>query len=187
MEGMSRKACPALKFEVTALTPNGFTQVNKKLPPGTTGVRVFATAGDRAVAQLSMSVETVTDAHPLKKHLKGNDFLQPGWVEVDAPYRRCGLGTKLYERAAALAKTSKLTLISSRERSEMSEGFWAKQARKGRAVCLPNEPGASSMRGKYNPEAGAVRWTDDSWPCWRYVLKAGKTDLSGARQRRKRR
>ncbi len=188
---MRRKACPVLKFKVTALTPAGFKAVQKKLPDGTTGVRVSALAGDRHVAQLSMSVETVADAHPIKRHIKGNDFLQPGWVEVDASYRRCGLGTKLYETAAQVAKASKLSLVSSYERSEMSEGFWAKQAKKGRAVCLPNQPGEYSSKGRYNPETRRVDWPEelserDAWPCWRYVLKAGKTDLSGPKRRRRR-
>jgi len=178
---MSRKACPALRFEITALTPNGYAPVKKhKLPEGTTGVRITSDQGD-----LSLSVETVTSAHPLAKALKANDFLQPGWVSVDTRYRRCGVGTALYQEAAKLAKASKIPLVSSRERSEMSEGFWAKQAAKGRAVCLPNSPGAYSSRGRYNAEYDRVDWADDTWPCYRYVLKKGKTDLSGARKRRK--
>lgn len=178
---MSRKACPVLKFEITALTPNGYVPVKKhKLPPGATGVRIYSDQAD-----LSLSVETVTSAHPLAKAIKANDFLQPGWVSVDARHRRCGVGTALYQEAAKLAKASKLPLVSSRERSEMSEGFWSKQAKKGRATCLPNAPGAYSARGRYDDEQGRVNWSDEAWPCWRYVLKRGKTDLSGPKKRRR--
>lgn len=183
---MSRKACPRLDLEVEALTPNGYASVRKKLPPGTTGVRITARAGSTRIADLNLSVETVTSAHPLAKAIKANDFLQPGWVSVDPQYRRCGVGTALYTEAAKLAKASKLPLVSSRERSEMSEGFWSKQAAKGRAVCLPNNPGAQSARGRYNAEHDRVDWTGDVWPCWRYVLKHGKTNLSGAKKRRQR-
>lgn len=59
------------------------------------------------------------------------------YIGVSEQYQRCGVGTQLYERAAQLAcKTFKKPLRSDVERSAMADGFWQKQVRKGRAVCL---------------------------------------------------
>lgn len=58
-----------------------------------------------------------------------------GTAHVLQQYRRCGLGTRLYEAAAAWACTAGHPLRSDASRSAMSEGFWAKQVQKGRAVC----------------------------------------------------
>ena len=58
-------------------------------------------------------------------------------IEIDEDYQRCGLGTKLYEAAARWACASGRQLRSDEVRSAASDGFWRKQAAKGRAVCAP--------------------------------------------------
>jgi GNAT superfamily N-acetyltransferase len=179
--------CPRLRLKATALTPNGFEPVAKRIPAGSAGLRVFAedSAGN-VVGELSVRNESVTRDHLMAKAVGGQEFLEPGWIQVARGHQRCGIGTQLYTFLAKLAKASKLPLTSSRERSERSEAFWAKQHKKGRATCLPNQPGYSSARGYWNPEMDRIDWaTNETWPCWRYVLKSGQTNLSDARRRRK--
>lgn len=180
-----KKACPRLTFNATALTPNGYQRADKHVPPGATGLRISAYADSRPVGELSVRVEAVTRSHPMAKATGSQEFLEPGWIEVPARYQRCGIGEQLYTYLAKLAKASKIPLASSFERSERSEGFWAKQHAKGRAVCLPNEPDYVSKKGRWDQARGHVEWADEPWPCWRYVLKSGKTDLSGAKRRRR--
>ena len=60
-------------------------------------------------------------------------------VSINKSYRRRGLGTQMYERAAEVACDSfGLPLASDRStsRSKYSEGFWKKQLRKKRALCV---------------------------------------------------
>jgi GNAT superfamily N-acetyltransferase len=70
------------------------------------------------------------------------DLHRPGIAEVASidigeDYRRCGFGTKLYEAAAAWACTQGREFRSDLIRTASSDGFWRKQAAKGRAVCAP--------------------------------------------------
>lgn len=55
-------------------------------------------------------------------------------IVVNEEHRRRGIGSRLYTFAAREACTRGTTLGSRYRSSVMSEGFWAKQLRKGRAV-----------------------------------------------------
>ena len=105
-----------------------------------------------------------------------------GTAHVLAQYRRCGVGTRLYEAAAAWACIAGHPLRSDASRSAMSEGFWVKQVRRGRAVCA----------------APAIQWAPDAHPfsaiagrgnCEYYRLTAPcpAPALDGRRRRRRRR
>ena len=93
-----------------------------------------------------------------------------GFVEVDL--KRCGIGTRLYERAAKIAcKEFGQPLHSDVLRSDEAQGFWAKQVRKGRATCV----------GPVDPEQ--PRLGRDG--CLAYKLTCpAPTDLGRARRRR---
>lgn len=69
---------------------------------------------------------------PLTPH---RTFMKVARIDVDESMRRQGLGTKLYERAARVACEARYgkPLASDTDRSPMSDGFWRKQAAKGRA------------------------------------------------------
>ena len=62
-------------------------------------------------------------------------FMRVARIDVDESVRRQGIGTKLYERAAKVACEARYgkPLASDTSRSPLSEGFWRKQERKGRA------------------------------------------------------
>lgn len=94
---------------------------------------------------------------------------------------RQGVGTKLYERIAAVAcRRFKLPLASDAYRSYDAQAFWQKQVAKRRAICLkpadrdlierdPTSDSSSYGRGK----------------CDRYVLKCpAPRSLAGRRGRR---
>jgi GNAT superfamily N-acetyltransferase len=58
-----------------------------------------------------------------------------GLINVDRDLQRCGVGTRLYERAARIACKRGVKLRSDTSRSNKAEAFWRKQERKGRVVC----------------------------------------------------
>ena len=77
-------------------------------------------------------------------------YVQVGHADVIHSARRQGIGTKLYTRAAKIAcKKFGKPLASDDVRSVGAEGFWQKQLRKGRAVCVD-----SSGAYGYDPETG---------------------------------
>jgi GNAT superfamily N-acetyltransferase len=91
---------------------------------------------------------------------------------VKPEYRRCGIGTKLYERAMKIACEQGLRIASDELRSDMSEGFWKKQLEKKRAKCIRGVGG---------------RLPEGQWPCRRYVMREAcprKMDLSEWRPNR---
>lgn len=96
----------------------------------------------------------------------GREALVVHVAEVDSP--GCGIGTKLYEYAAALACKDEVPLASDSVRTGHSEGLWAKQERKGRARCLrfdKNEKRRYGVKLDWN--------TGDAigeWDCRRYVM-----------------
>jgi hypothetical protein len=97
-------------------------------------------------------------------------------IDVSGDVRRCGVGTKLYEAAAKLACSRGLRLASDTFRTEASDGFWAKQVAKKRAVC--SEP---SIFAIINPQMAVGRSG-----CRYYTLKrCPATTLAGARRKRK--
>lgn len=63
------------------------------------------------------------------------------YSEVSPSHRMDKVGTALYEAAAAFACENNSRLASDETRSEFSEAFWRKQARKRRASCIQdNDP-----------------------------------------------
>lgn len=67
-------------------------------------------------------------------------------IEVHESLRRQGIATRLYEDAARLACSRGAPLRSDSERSAADQAFWAKQERKGRAVCVRPEPEAPAAQ-----------------------------------------
>lgn len=114
-----------------------------------------------------------------------DDILTVGDVRVLPSYQRCGVGTQLYTRAAAIARERGVPLYSDTARTEASQGFWEKQVRKGRAKCARKGSGARKIRMTPGRDIVEER---GKWACQQYVLKPEATDLSGLRRpaRRKR-
>lgn len=101
--------------------------------------------------------------------------LSVAYAETTKP--GAGVGTRMYEAAAQVACASGQVLVSDDKRSRFSEGFWKKQAKKGRATCDASQPG--------------TRLNDDlsyrgNWRCHRYRLKPcpAPVALSGLRGKR---
>jgi hypothetical protein len=111
-------------------------------------------------------------------------FLGVDFIEVyEQKLARCGVGTKLYEAALRQACERGLVLASDTSRTNASEGFWKKQARKGRADCVRKDFGGHRLDESFSP-------TGEKWPCGRWAMKEAcptAFDLSGVRRRRKRR
>lgn len=125
-----------------------------------------------------------------------------------------GYGTMLYEAGLRLACEEQRAYSSSSMRSVFSESFWGKQARKGRAACVPGEgtyyrlPLDADLEEAYldgriseetfsaimeRAEALLAQRVDDAvgekvWPCKRYLIPAGQTcsidSLKGLRGRK---
>lgn len=73
-----------------------------------------------------------------------------------------GIGTKLYEAAARQACLLGRPLVSDSSRSKYSEGFWVKQAAKGRATCIKGSGRATRLTDEWDEQG--------SWPCGNYAL-----------------
>ena len=100
-----------------------------------------------------------------------SDQARVTFVSVDASLRRCGLGTELYTRAMKLAQAKGLQLTSDSHRSTNSEGFWQKQLKKGRAVCVDKRRG-HLVPGNDTPYTNED--TVDHWDCRRFQMKPGR-------------
>jgi len=72
-----------------------------------------------------------------------------------------GIGTKLYEAAARVACREGAPLMSDNHRTVYSQGFWEKQARKGRATCAV-AAGGVKLSKEYD--------ITGRWACGRYAL-----------------
>lgn len=106
-----------------------------------------------------------------------------GFIDVHPGMQRCGLGTRLYEKAAKIAcAEAKAPLNSDMERTAASQGFWEKQVRKGRAHCaMPADPAFVSK----GADGESVYGRGD---CDHYVLKCpAPASLAGKRSPRSRR
>jgi len=90
----------------------------------------------------------------------GKALMKVAFVEVKKKGR--GVGTKIYEKGAAFACSLGLPLASDEVRTAAAQGFWTKQARKGRATCLRGS-GRATKLSKTWKEAG-------QWGCGQYVL-----------------
>jgi hypothetical protein len=142
---------------------------------------------------VKLRVEPTTEGYKIKAFTNGDEagfmglapdrhgkpFLVVEYVIVKK-HRRCGIGTKMYERALQLACEDRVRLASGHLRTEASESFWRKQAQKGRASCVSGKP-ATRLRP---PEEGMG--PSGEWECGRYAMREAcprKIDLSGRRQR----
>ncbi len=107
----------------------------------------------------------------------GQTFTKVAFVE--ATKKGLGIGTKLYERAAALACRQRAPLISDESRTAASQGFWEKQARKGRAYCVPGSGRGTKLGVKFG--------VTGSWSCGQYALTCPAPKSLAAAPRRRRR
>jgi hypothetical protein len=109
------------------------------------------------------------------------------WSSVSAGSRRCGYGTKLYEMMRDIACQDGVKLQSDRERTEFSDGFWKKQAKKGRARCV--EPIDWDQRDNdLLPEDATCGWYEMKETCPRdrslAAIKKAKARLKKKRKKR---
>jgi GNAT superfamily N-acetyltransferase len=74
-----------------------------------------------------------------------------------------GIGTKLYERAARYACRLGAPLASDSSRTRFSQGFWEKQAKKGRAVCVKGSGKATKLTDEFEHKG--------KWTCGTYALE----------------
>lgn len=102
-----------------------------------------------------------------------NGDLQVTFSEVEPEFRRCGVGTRLYETLMRIAQKKKLRLVSDSQRSEGAETFWQKQVKKNRAECIDDRGGH-----KYTPGSGVE---PNVWPCRRFALKRRVRSLRGTK------
>ena len=101
-------------------------------------------------------------------------LLRVAFAEVSTPGQ--GIGTKMYERAARYACSKGMPLSSDKLRTKYSQGFWEKQARKGRATCVVRSGGVRLSTDFY--EKGR-------WGCGHYALSCpAPRSLAGVRRRR---
>jgi hypothetical protein len=149
-------SCPVVKFET-------------RQPPKGSGIRGAAIAAIVNGESVGQAIVVYGEGVPYVSDIR-----------VAAEMKRCGVGTKLYEQAAQFAcKTFKEPLHSDVERSAMSQGFWQKQVKKGRASCV------SDMRAVDEDEVPDWMATAGRDGCVRYRLTCpAPKDLSRRRRRR---
>jgi GNAT superfamily N-acetyltransferase len=146
-------ACPVLKIHTSKLIGR---------------YEILATHGKKVIGSLS--------AKPYSRTIR-NQFLRVEGIEVEPPYRRCGVGTRLYEAAAKLACERGEVLSSDVNRSVDSQGFWTKQVARGRARCV--EP--TEIRTREDSQYAFGRGG-----CMFYALKrCSITTLAGAPRKRR--
>ena len=104
-----------------------------------------------------------------------------GAIEIDEDYRRCGLATRLYETAARWACANGRQLRSDEVRSAASDGFWRKQAAKGRAVCAPATK--TDWRGR---TGSGVIWERGGCAYYTLTTPCPTPSLTGAKARKPR-
>jgi len=161
------KACPVLKFTVSHDIARDF---HGKGDGGTVNVDVHTPSRIAKVGQITVDVYGFRET-----------IAQVGWIHVDPAFRRCNVGTQLYEHAArATCQIFKTPLSSDRQRSGTSQAFWAKQVAKGRAICV--EP---SRAPAHREDAAFTDPVHNRAGCSYYQLKrCGIRSLRGARRRR---
>jgi len=74
-----------------------------------------------------------------------------------------GIGTKLYEKGARAACRMGRPLASDSSRTRFSQGFWEKQAKKGRATCVPGTGRATRLSDDFEQTG--------QWSCGTYSLE----------------
>lgn len=145
-------------------------------PPGDYEINVTAWDGGTKLGEI-----IATRRHAYASGRRGSEQIaKVGWVKVlPAAERRCGLGTKLYEKALTIACRMGLILASDWQRTEASESFWRKQERKGRAICASTEEVGTHL----NEEMGDV----GEWPCYYYQMTEAcpkNMSLAGLRKKK---
>ena len=106
---------------------------------------------------------------------QGKALMKVAFVEVKK--KGIGVGTKIYEKAASFACSHGVPLASDEVRTAAAQGFWTKQARKGRATCLRGS-GRATKLSKTWKVAG-------QWGCGQYVLTCpAPKSLAAARRAR---
>jgi ribosomal protein S18 acetylase RimI-like enzyme len=134
--------------------------------------------------------------HPATRAVLGELYIDKGaptvprgswkvaWIRVEPEVARCGLGTRLYEKALEYACSRGERLVSDTVRAKNAEAFWQKQVSKGRAECI------DTRQGTVLPSDAKGRGAPKKWPCRVFAITAcpqGAADLSGLRGLRKRR
>lgn len=105
----------------------------------------------------------------------GHRHTKVAFAEVTEPGK--GIGTKMYEHAAKLACRARAPLASDATRTKYSEGFWAKQAKKGRATCVARSGGVRLEAGTFEPKG--------RWSCKHYSLSCpAPRSLAGVKRKR---
>lgn len=96
--------------------------------------------------------------------------------------QRMGYGTCLYEAAAKYVCGKGRQLFSDTERSVDSDGFWAKQARKGRAQCVRCGSHETRAEARFHARSTGPNYCRSG--CKRWMLKPCETTLSGRKRKR---
>jgi hypothetical protein len=91
------------------------------------------------------------------------DLAVVGTIRVEPGVRRCGVGTRIYERLLQASCNRGLRLASDASRTKYSEKFWKKQNRKGRASCVRVDGRGAKLDDYFR--------TVGSWPCHHYEMK----------------
>lgn len=101
-------------------------------------------------------------------------------VDVDPKFQRCGIGTQLYTLAARAACAKRMKLSSDIVRTAMSDGFWQKQVKKGRARCVSTaDPVIAERAEREDVEDWIPRYGRSG--CDRYELKSCSIATLGSR------
>lgn len=141
--------------------------------------------------EITTAAHSWPSVHVVQAHLHGREVGYMELEEVEGPRdqrllkvafvevkkKSIGIGTKLYEKAAAFACARKRPLASDDARTSAAQGFWLKQARKGRATCLRGSGRATALTKGYG-EKGL-------WACGQYALSCpAPRSLAAARRAR---
>jgi hypothetical protein len=99
-------------------------------------------------------------------------LMKVAFAEVTRPGE--GIGTKMYEQAARIACRARRPLASDKTRTKYSNGFWEKQASKGRATCAVRSGGVKLAPGTFEPKG--------RWSCGTFALSCpAPRSLAGVR------
>ena len=126
--------------------------------------RIRAFDGSKQVGQVTVCNEDVEGYHDKVLSIIGI------WVLDE--YQRKGIGTKLYEEAAAIACEKGLPLASSPDwaRTKFSTGFWDKQLRKGRVTRI--DEGVHVLKKTCGADLSEIEGTR-LWPWYTLMLSMG--------------
>ncbi len=189
-----RKACPTIRWEVRTKTvpdpdpkDTPYTEITIEGygPDGTKLVRGSLSDDPRNLSlrhtfqkgKLTLWTE-MTPEQKARLLTFSRRHIMVTWTKTTEGYRRCGYGTKLYEKMREIACDKGKKLASDAVRTEFAEGFWLKQVRKRRAQCI---------RDAAAWQAEEIAGSD----CGQYAMRracpaAGRASLAGRRKRKRR-